>query len=103
MNEQKNAAMLEHGEREVPDIGFCVNCEHAALGAASEICASCYESDCLFRNFARTADKPESQKCDTCSNNVKSPRPSVMLADAGKKGFPCSVCASDYFYHPVSG
>ena len=78
-------------------IGFCVNCKHASLEAATETCATCYVPDKSFTNFVRAADKPESKKCGNCSNNPDLPAERVWLNAPG--GFPCSVCANDYFYH----
>jgi len=83
------------------EIGLCVNCEHAALEPTHEICATCHDdnADKIFTNFKKAADKPESKHCNTCRNNPEIPLTKGTRID--NHGFPCNICANEYFYDPI--
>lgn len=97
MNDKNKTAT--NGDSGGAEIGLCINCEHALLDVKSKECSTCSTGDKMFKNFIKAIDKAESKLCATCSNNPKLPKKerTIGLDD----GFPCKVCADDYYYSQI--
>ena len=86
----------------VEKIGLCVNCKHAEINLTEEPCYSCNRTETLFKNFVSAVDEPKSKLCETCRNNIELSTKNEMLLDAGRQGFPCKVCANEYFFEAIN-